>query len=656
MRKNGEKLLSLALALVMVVALLPATAAAQANRTQFQFSYCDKNDQDYTYRARVTATDASGKVLWTYTTPKGPLAQLEAIEEMGLYNGLYYIKEYEGIVTLDPLTGAVVWKNYDTPAGSISFDFDEAGNLYLCGGLGPDFWWIDPSGRTVAMIEKLDDNYMWPYNLWYDNGRVMVEMEADRNVGPGSVLTVDLKTARSNYEPWKNAYIQFLKKETPIYDVFDYTRQEKYKLVDINGDAIPELWLDTGMTAAGAKVCTYADGAVKYVYVYTGGFFYAEGQNIFVDNGGHMDVYYNAVYTIENGGFVELHHGDFGALNNTNVQFDSNGMPIYEYFWDGRRVTSDEYDVYLDNACNGLGISSPFDGAVWNSSLGRYTGNGLCTYDEIITEIQNYVAKAGISSLNPYNFGDETYSFRNYGDSDSAGGHCFGMSITSAGYHNGLLDIGTIGGNANTPLYSFSATQTVKQPICHYQGMQGSYATRATVAGGSFYLSNRYKIASDWQEVVDYVSNHSYDDSGLLQIGFRKNNQGGHAVNFLRYENVNGQDRIYAYDNNFPTQETYFYRDSSGSVRQTPVQTFSGAIDCIALRDCRKYFSTVEDFDATRVLYMAEKTARVEGEYTMTYMEVGPTDGEYVMYEIPANVDRVTIVPKIDNATFTYML
>jgi len=259
------------------------------------------------------------------------------------------------------------------------------------------------------------------------------------------------------------------------------------------------------------------------------------------------------------------------------------------------------------------------------------------------------------SAVDPYNLGDETYSFRNFSDSDSPNGHCFGMSITSAGYYNGLLDIGRIGGNANTPLYSFSGTQTVKRPICYYQGIQGSYATRATVAGGSYYLNRRYNIASDWQEVVNYVNDHSYDDTGLLQIGFRKNNQGGHAINFLRYENVNGQDRIYAYDNNSPTQETYFYRDSSGSVRQTPYQTFSGAIDCIALRDCRKYFSTVDDFDATHVLYMAENAASVEGGYTYSYMETASSDEEYIMYEIPANVDRVTVIPKVDNATFIYM-
>ncbi len=256
------------------------------------------------------------------------------------------------------------------------------------------------------------------------------------------------------------------------------------------------------------------------------------------------------------------------------------------------------------------------------------------------------------SDSDPYNLGDETYSFDNYSDTD-APGHCFGMSMTSAGYHLGLLDIAKIGGNANTPLYSFGRTATVKAPICYYQNKQGNNAKQATVAGGSFYLNGWSDISSDWQAVVNYVSNHAYDGTGLLQIGYRKGIY-GHAINFLRYEKVNGQDRIYAYDNNFPNQETYFYQDSSGNVWQAPVQTFTGSIDCIALRDCRIYFSVVSSFDASHVIYMPIDSATVQG-YTYSYMEGTVSGEQYVMYEIPAEQKWVYIIPNRDNADFIYM-
>ena len=266
----------------------------------------------------------------------------------------------------------------------------------------------------------------------------------------------------------------------------------------------------------------------------------------------------------------------------------------------------------------------------------------------------------------PYNMGDETYSFENYKDSDSDG-HCFGMSITSAGYHLGLIAISRIGGDADTPLYSFSPTQAVKQMICFYQGVQGVERTNSTVAGGTHYMYGYYDIASDWQEVVNYVRDHSYDGTGFLQIGIRRGLPGhvsGHAVNFLRYENVNGEDRIYAYDNNFPQQEVYFYQDSSGYVYEAPESTFriytprgeevALSIECICLRDVRIYFNLARSFDATHVLYMRKDSASVQG-YTYTYMEGDSSDEEYVMYEIPSDQDRVIIIPAKDNAHFNYL-
>lgn len=292
-----------------------------------------------------------------------------------------------------------------------------------------------------------------------------------------------------------------------------------------------------------------------------------------------------------------------------------------------------------------------FDG--WYTSA---SGGAKITNSTTITENKTIFAHWTKVNDNPYNMGDETYSFGNYGDSDSPDGHCFGMSMTSAGYHLGILDISKIGGSSSTSLYSLRATAAVKRPICYYQGIQDRWAKGAIVAGGSTYLFGiRYSnISADWTEVVNYVSDHSYDGTGRLQIGFRKNNVGGHAINFLRYEKVNGQDRIYAYDNNFPTQETYFYKDSYGKVWQAPVQTFSGSIDCIALRDCRKYFNSVGDYDATHALYMPKDAATVQG-YSYSVMEGNFGAEEYVMYVIPSDQTRVTIIPNRDYADFIYM-
>ena len=221
-------------------------------------------------------------------------------------------------------------------------------------------------------------------------------------------------------------------------------------------------------------------------------------------------------------------------------------------------------------------------------------------------------------------------------------------------YYMGLLNLSLIGGTSNQALYSFNATDIVKKPICHYQAIQGSYSLGATVAGGEYYKSRTYRINSDWNEVINYVKNHNYDNKGSLQIGFRKKDEGGHAINFLRYEVVNGQERIYAYDNNFPTIETYFYKDAQGYILQEPRATFSGAIDCIALRDVSKYYPLAGGYDATHVLYAEAGSISIECANVYP-MDGDITTGEYMMYEIPADQKEVQIVPQTDSATFTYL-
>lgn len=251
-----------------------------------------------------------------------------------------------------------------------------------------------------------------------------------------------------------------------------------------------------------------------------------------------------------------------------------------------------------------------------------------------------------------YNLGDETYSFENYVDSDSKG-HCFGMSMTSAGYYNNLLKKSTIGLKDNS-LYSVKFSDTVKKPICYYQDIQGPYSLNATVAGGSWYKTGKADIASDWKQVINYVKNHNYDNKGTLQIGFRKTSEGGHAINFLRYEEVNGQQRIYAYDNNYPNIETYFYKSSDGKIFQAPKSTFSGAIDCIALRDVETYFSMVSTFDKSGYIYAAKDNISVSGA-TVYAIETDVSRDEYVMFELPDDAKEVKIVPLKDNAEFEYM-
>ena len=322
----------------------------------------------------------------------------------------------------------------------------------------------------------------------------------------------------------------------------------------------------------------------------------------------------------------------------TSINIPRSVKTIDSYAFHGCNSLTDVYYDGTEREWSLIDISNSHNGGLFNAT--KHFGVGI------------------------YNLGEETYSFPNFGDADSRYGHCFGMSMTSSAYYMGILDEGQVGA-VNGNVYALSKTNTVKAPICHYQQIQGSKAKAAIVAGGSAYLNKKRDISSDWSEVTSYVKDHSFDDKGVLQISIRVVGEGGHAINFLRYSVVNGQERIYVYDNNFPDTETYLYKGSDGKVYQSPYSTFSGGIDCIGLRSVEKYFSIVGNyFDSndramqekylSHAIY-AEKGAISVSGATEYLLEAGDTESEYVVFEIPEGCETATITPHVDNATFTYL-
>ena len=255
---------------------------------------------------------------------------------------------------------------------------------------------------------------------------------------------------------------------------------------------------------------------------------------------------------------------------------------------------------------------------------------------------------------NIYNLGEETYSFRNYSDNHSAG-HCFGMAVTSSGYYLGNLNKTIIGGNNDNTLYSFDDTSTVRAPICHYFQIQGPGAEyQSIVAGGNMDLNNMIDTTGDWNTCVNYVKDHSFDNRGSLNVGMWYDGGGGHAVNFLYYAEVDGQERIYVYDNNFPEDETYYYLESDGLIYQAPLQTAPNGIVGFDLMDVESYFSLAAEFQRQRFVYAIRNTIAVENA-KMYNMKCNSPQGDRVMFELPADITEVTITPLVENASFTYM-
>lgn len=320
----------------------------------------------------------------------------------------------------------------------------------------------------------------------------------------------------------------------------------------------------------------------------------------------------------------------------------------YNNWGGGENTQSDEYgQIYTIIASGNSTWMQPYK---WYSHMNYDTGTSIADwagkYTGFICEWDNI-----------YNLGEETYGFKNYNDSDSRG-HCFGMSVTSSGYYLKKLPL-PYGIKSAKELNKYAKTGALKTPICYYQQIQGSIRDQAMVAGGTNYANEAvFNIEADWNEVVSFVSSHEYDGKGLLQIGYRKMGEGGHSINFLRYDVVNGQERIYAYDNNCPTQETYFYQDENGDIRQAVYSSFSGSIDCITLRSVPTYlvFASVKENAEKyrRLAIYADDSIKIEGAKRFL-MDGEDVSGACYVYEIPEDITKVKIIPLVDNAEFTYM-
>ena len=187
---------------------------------------------------------------------------------------------------------------------------------------------------------------------------------------------------------WKQSYIDYInQKESYWTSMFGYEswKGRYYKLVDINGDNVLELYSSFGSTASGDTICTCSNGELVEQWMWIMGFEYVDGKNIFKSTGGNMGYYYDEIYTIQN--------GRFKMLDKITYEMISGGSPDdrqFRYYWNDIEISEVEYHNHLGKYFNEDQLISPYDNTVFDFNIGRYIGNDLRTAQEIIQEIQAY--------------------------------------------------------------------------------------------------------------------------------------------------------------------------------------------------------------------------------------------------------------------------
>jgi hypothetical protein len=128
--------------------------------------------------------------------------------------------------------------------------------------------------------------------------------------------------------------------------------------------------------ADGATVATCTPDGIREEEIYRIGMWYIPGGNVLDNNDGNMGVFYDRVFEIKDGEWLQIGDGECRMEDNTNPEYDENGDYVFRYKWDGKEVTNKKYEKKLKKL---FGNRKP-----------EALGNEAVSYHEIINQISHY--------------------------------------------------------------------------------------------------------------------------------------------------------------------------------------------------------------------------------------------------------------------------
>ena len=148
--------------------------------------------------------------------------------------------------------------------------------------------------------------------------------------------------------------------------------------LDMNGDDVPEM-VRVGVlqVADGATVATCTPDGIREEEIYRIGMWYIPGGNVLDNNDGNMGVFYDRVFEIKDGEWLQIGDGECRMEDNTNPEYDENGGLMFSGInGDGKEVTNKKYEKKLKKL---FGNRKP-----------EALGNEAVSYHEIINQISHY--------------------------------------------------------------------------------------------------------------------------------------------------------------------------------------------------------------------------------------------------------------------------
>lgn len=192
----------------------------------------------------------------------------------------------------------------------------------------------------------------------------------------GTIQIQDTETESTEYEEWKEEYINWVNRKA------EKNSENTFQLFELNADAIPEIISIGNRMSDETAIATYgviANNGLNEIAIEKKPVKYDSKKNTLMNSAGNMDQYHDTIYTLRNGYWEVIGGGNYGVEDSSAMETDANGNPVYKYWWSGEEVTKEEYDQKVKALID-----------IDNATVIEDTG---VSASEVIRQIQDYKSK-----------------------------------------------------------------------------------------------------------------------------------------------------------------------------------------------------------------------------------------------------------------------
>lgn len=206
-------------------------------------------------------------------------------------------------------------------------------------GAGPQAGEVYPEARIYTGSE--DETFVLQRQMTEDANSALevITIQTVRGfLGGGN----DAQEAGAEISAWQQAYMEQIK-EDQLLECYS-----GYDLIYLDNDEIPEMVEIGDCEATGCRIVSFYDGELTVTQLNRLNFSYLVREGLLCNSEGNMDSYYDLVYRLTDGKMTLIAEGYYGAEDNSHVEFDEAGEPIYQYNWNGEEMSREEYEQELN--------------------------------------------------------------------------------------------------------------------------------------------------------------------------------------------------------------------------------------------------------------------------------------------------------------------